>query len=161
PAYLADVVGIDTLVHAADVMADSFPDRLKLDYVTAPKILLDNKRLGQKNGMGFYAYGKDKKGEPTKEAKPDVDELLRPHVSARKEFSDEEILARMMVPMCTEMARCLEEKIVETAAEADMSLIYGLGFPVFRGGVCRWMDTIGMKAFVQMAEPYQKLGKLY
>lgn len=161
PAYLADVVGIDTLVHAADVMAESFPDRLKLDYTTAPKVLLDNKRLGQKNSIGFYAYGKDKKGKPTKEAQADVYELLKPHVSARKEFSDEEILARMMVPMCTEMARCLDEKIVESAAEADMSLIYGLGFPVFRGGVCRWMDTIGMSAFIEMADPYKKLGVLY
>ena len=161
PAYLADVVGIDTLVHAADVMAESFPDRLKIDYTTAPKVLLDNKRLGQKNGVGFYVYGKDKKGKPTKEAKADVYELLKPHVSARKEFSDDEILARMMVPMCTEMARCLDEKIVETAAEADMSLIYGLGFPVFRGGVCRWMDNIGMAAFVKMAEQHQALGKLY
>lgn len=161
PAYLADVVGIDTLVHAADVMAESFPDRLKLDYVTAPKVMLDNKRLGQKNGVGFYAYGKDKKGKPMKEAKADVYDLLKPHVAARKEFSDNEILARMMVPMCTEMARCLDEKIVETAAEADMSLIYGLGFPVFRGGVCRWMDTIGMNTFIQMAEPHQQLGKLY
>lgn len=161
PAYLADVVGIDTLVHAADVMAESFPDRLKLDYTTAPKVMLDNKRLGQKNGVGFYVYGKDKKGKPTKEAKPDVYDLLKPHVSARKEFSDEEILARMMVPMCTEMARCLDEKIVESAAEADMSLIYGLGFPVFRGGVCRWMDTIGMESFIKMAAPYKSLGNLY
>ena len=59
------------------------------------------------------------------------------------------------------MARCLDEKIVETAVEADMSLIYGLGFPVFRGGVCCWMDAIGMKAFVEMADRYSALGKLY
>jgi len=161
PAYLADVVGIDTLVHAADVMSESFPDRLSLNFVTAPKVMLDNKRLGQKIGIGFYVYGKDKKGKPTKEAKPDVYELLKPHVAARKDFSDEEILARMMVPMCTEMARCLDESIVETAGEADMSLIYGLGFPVFRGGVCRWMDSIGMVAFIKMAEQYKSLGKLY
>jgi len=161
PAYLADVVGIDTLVHAADVMAQSFPDRLNLNFTTAPQVLNTNKRLGQKNGVGFYVYGKDKKGKPTKEAKPDVYELLKPYVAARKEFSDEEILARMMVPMCTEMARCLDEQIVETAGEADMSLIYGLGFPVFRGGVCRWMDNIGMAAFIKMAEPYKALGKLY
>jgi 3-hydroxyacyl-CoA dehydrogenase/enoyl-CoA hydratase/3-hydroxybutyryl-CoA epimerase/enoyl-CoA isomerase len=161
PAYLADVVGIDTLVHAADVMAQSFPDRLNLDFTTAPKVMLDNKRLGQKNGVGFYVYGKDKKGKPTKDAKPDVYDLLKPHVAARKEFSDEDILARMMVPMCSEMARCLDEKIVETAAEADMSLIYGLGFPVFRGGVCRWMDNIGMSTFIRMAEQHKSLGKLY
>jgi len=142
-------------------MAESFPDRLNLNFTTAPKVMLDNKRLGQKNGVGFYAYGKDKKGKPMKEARPDVYELLKPHVAAWKEFSDDEILARMMVPMCTEMARCLDEMIVETAGEADMSLIYGLGFPVFRGGVCRWMDSIGMTAFIRMAEQYKQLGKLY
>jgi 3-hydroxyacyl-CoA dehydrogenase/enoyl-CoA hydratase/3-hydroxybutyryl-CoA epimerase/enoyl-CoA isomerase len=35
PAYLSDVVGIDTGVHAAGVMAEGFPDRMKLDYKTA------------------------------------------------------------------------------------------------------------------------------
>jgi len=67
----------------------------------------------------------------------------------------------MMVPMCTEMARCLDEKIVQGAVEADMALIYGLGFPVFRGGVCCWMDAISMQAFIAMAEQYASLGKLY
>ncbi|HNE26217.1 MAG TPA: 3-hydroxyacyl-CoA dehydrogenase family protein, partial [Pseudomonadales bacterium] len=161
PAFLCDVVGIDTCVHAAQVLADGFPDRMKAGFKTALEIMYDNKRLGQKNGVGFYNHEKDKKGKPIKVAKDDVYALLAPEVAARKEFSDEEIIARMMVPMCTEMARCLDEKIVESAVEADMALIYGLGFPVFRGGVCRWMDAIGMQAFVAMAEQYAALGKLY
>ena len=155
------VVGIDTCVHAAHVLADGFPDRMKPNFKTALEIMYDNKRLGQKNGVGFYNHEKDKKGKPVKVAKDEVYALLAPEVAARKEFSDEEIIARMMVPMCTEMARCLDEKIVESAVEADMALIYGLGFPVFRGGVCRWMDAIGMQAFVAMAEQYAALGKLY
>ena len=161
PAFLCDVVGIDTCVHAAHVLADGFPDRMKSNFKTALEIMYDNKRLGQKNGVGFYNHEKDKKGKPVKVAKDEVYALLAPEVAARKEFSDEEIIARMMVPMCTEMARCLDEKIVESAVEADMALIYGLGFPVFRGGVCRWMDAIGMQAFVAMAEQYAALGKLY
>ncbi|MBK8675954.1 MAG: fatty acid oxidation complex subunit alpha FadB [Cellvibrionales bacterium] len=161
PAFLCDVVGIDTCVHAAHVLADGFPDRMKSNFKTALEIMYDNKRLGQKNGVGFYNHEKDKKGKPVKVAKDEVYALLAPEVAARKEFSDEEIIARMMVPMCTEMARCLDEKIVESAVEADMALIYGLGFPVFRGGVCRWMDAIGMQAFVAMTEQYAALGKLY
>ena len=76
-------------------------------------------------------------------------------------FSDEEIVARMMVPMVTEMARCLEEGVVESAAEADMSLIYGLGFPPFRGGVFRWVDSVGINAVIAMATKYKDLGELY
>ncbi len=161
PAFLCDVVGIDTCVHAAHVLADGFPDRMKPNFKTALEIMYDNKRLGQKNGVGFYNHEKDKKGKPVKVAKEEVYALLAPEVAERKVFSDEEIIARMMVPMCTEMARCLDEKIVESAVEADMALIYGLGFPVFRGGVCRWMDAIGMQAFVEMADRYFALGKLY
>ena len=167
PAYLCDVVGIDTCVHAAQVLAEGFPDRMaNVDdqgngFKTALEVMYENKRLGQKNNTGFYNYEKDKKGKPVKVAKDEAYALLASHVAARKDFSEDEIVSRMMVPMCTEMARCLDEKIVESAAEADLSLIYGLGFPVFRGGVCRWMDAIGLKTFVEMAERYTALGKLY
>jgi 3-hydroxyacyl-CoA dehydrogenase/enoyl-CoA hydratase/3-hydroxybutyryl-CoA epimerase/enoyl-CoA isomerase len=161
PAFLCDVVGIDTCVHAAHVLAEGFPDRMAPGFKTALEVMYDNKRLGQKNNVGFYNHEKDKRGKPVKVATDEVYALLAPHVSARKEFSEEEIIARMMVPMCTEMARCLDENIVESAAEADLSLIYGLGFPVFRGGVCRWMDAIGMKVFVDMADRHTALGKLY
>lgn len=161
PAFLCDVVGIDTCVHAAQVLAEGFPDRMNAGFKTALEVMYENKRLGQKNSIGFYNHEKDKRGKPVKVATDEVYALLAPHVAARKVFSEEEIIARMMVPMCTEMARCLDEKIVETAVEADMSLIYGLGFPVFRGGVCRWMDAIGMKAFIAMADNYAAHGKLY
>ena len=76
-------------------------------------------------------------------------------------FTDEEIIARMMVPMETEIARCLEEGIVSSPAEADMALIYGMGFPPFRGGVFRWIDDLGIQAFAEMTKPYQDLGAIY
>ena len=82
-------------------------------------------------------------------------------VSAPLELSDEDIIARMMVPMVTELARCLEEGIVETPAEADMALVYGTGFPPFRGGVFRWVDFIGAQAFCDMAAKFSALGPLY
>jgi 3-hydroxyacyl-CoA dehydrogenase/enoyl-CoA hydratase/3-hydroxybutyryl-CoA epimerase/enoyl-CoA isomerase len=63
--------------------------------------------------------------------------------------------------MVTEMARCLEESIVDSPIEADLSLLYGLGFPDFRGGVMRWVDTVGIKNIIAMAEKWQHLGEIY
>jgi 3-hydroxyacyl-CoA dehydrogenase/enoyl-CoA hydratase/3-hydroxybutyryl-CoA epimerase/enoyl-CoA isomerase len=51
--------------------------------------------------------------------------------------------------------------VVETAAEADLALLFGLGFPPFRGGLMRWVDTIGLEQFVAMAERYSGLGNTY
>ncbi len=161
PAYLLDVVGIDTGVHAGQVMAEGFPDRMQLDFKAAPEIMFEAERLGQKNGIGFYEYVEDKRGKPKKTVTETTYELLAPHVADRTEFSREDIIARMMLPMATEMARCLEEGIVGSAAEADLALLYGLGFPPFRGGVFRWMDTVGLKHIAEASEKFAHLGKSY
>ncbi|MFV0278483.1 MAG: fatty acid oxidation complex subunit alpha FadB, partial [Parahaliea sp.] len=161
PAYLIDVVGIDTAVHAGGVMAEGFPDRMLLDFKTALQILFDNQRLGQKNGIGFYEYVEDKRGKPKKTVTESTYELLAPHVGARAEFSEEDIIARTMLPMATELARCLEEGIVGTPAEADLALLYGLGFPPFRGGVFRWMDAVGLPYIAATSEKFGSLGKVY
>ena len=76
-------------------------------------------------------------------------------------ITDEAIIARMMIPMVTELTRCLDEGIVESAFEADMALVYGLGFPPFRGGLFRWLDEVGLKQFFAMAKPFTHLGPLY
>lgn len=161
PAYLMDVVGIDTGVHAEAVMAAGFPDRLSKDYKACSDVLFEADRLGQKNKLGFYAYTEDKKGKPVKNADESAHALLKPHCAESREFSDEEIVARMMVPMATELGRCLEEGIVASPAEADMALIYGLGFPPFRGGLLHWIDEIGIGEFAAMAKAYESLGPLY
>ncbi len=161
PAYLLDVVGIDTGSHAEEVMAEGFPDRMAKSYKTAADVMFENERYGQKNGKGFYSYEKDKRGKPKKVATEESYQLIASVSEASKEFTEEEIIFRMMIPMATEMARCLDEGIVETAAEADMALIYGLGFPVFRGGIFRWLDSLGMDKFVAECEKYTALGKLY
>ncbi|MFV0455163.1 MAG: fatty acid oxidation complex subunit alpha FadB [Pseudomonas sp.] len=161
PAYLMDVVGMDTGHHGRDVMAEGFPDRMKDDGRTAIDVMYEANRLGQKNGKGFYAYEVDKKGKPKKVVDPQSYELLKPVVSETRELSDEDIINYMMIPLCLETVRCLEDKIVETAAEADMGLIYGIGFPPFRGGALRYIDSIGVAEFVALADKYADLGPLY
>jgi 3-hydroxyacyl-CoA dehydrogenase/enoyl-CoA hydratase/3-hydroxybutyryl-CoA epimerase/enoyl-CoA isomerase len=161
PAYLMDVVGMDTAVHAANVMAEGFPDRMKHDWKNTTEVLVANQRLGQKNGKGYYVYAPDKKGKPKKTVDPTTYELVKDVVAPRKEFTPEEIVARCMVPLINEVARCLEEKIIASPQEADMALLYGIGFPPFRGGACRYVDQTGVANFVATADRLAPLGKLY
>ena len=161
PAYLLDVVGIDTGVHANEIMAEGFPDRMKADFKTSMEVMFENERYGQKNGKGFYVYETDKKGKPKKVVDETTYELIKPVVADAKDFEAEEIIARCMIPLCIEIARCLEEGIVDTPAEADMGLIFGIGFPPFRGGACRYMDTVGLAEFVALCDKYADLGNLY
>ena len=162
PAFLLDVVGIDTAVHADKVMADAFPDRMAHAGETASEVMFKAQRLGQKNGRGFYIYKPEKKGPPKKALDPDVAALLSPIVKGDgKSVTDQEIVERMMLPMLLECSRCLEDAVVETPVEVDLALVYGLGFPPFRGGIFRWADSLGAEAVVSAAEKYTKLGKLY
>ncbi len=161
PAYLADVVGIDTLVHADHVMQEGFPGRMGHDADVVAEALLDAQHLGQKNGKGFYEYGKDENGRRFKKASAVAQELIDARIKEKVELSDQDIIDRMMIPMCLEAALCLEDGIVETPAEADMGLILGLGFPRFRGGALRYIDTQGLEEFARRAEAHQANGPLY
>jgi len=78
-----------------------------------------------------------------------------------KEFEAQEIIDRMMLPLIFEVTRCLEEGIVATAEEADMALLFGIGFPPFRGGALKYADEIGLNKIIVMAEKYQPLGACY
>jgi 3-hydroxyacyl-CoA dehydrogenase/enoyl-CoA hydratase/3-hydroxybutyryl-CoA epimerase/enoyl-CoA isomerase len=161
PAYLLDVVGIDTATHAQQVMAQGYPERMAKDYKDAIDLLFEAGRYGQKNGSGFFNYSVDKKGKPKKEVDPTVSSLLEPVLGNPTEFSSDEIIARMMVPMINEVVRCYEEGIIDSPSEADMALVYGLGFPPFKGGVFRYLDTIGLENYIEMADKLADLGAVY
>jgi 3-hydroxyacyl-CoA dehydrogenase / enoyl-CoA hydratase / 3-hydroxybutyryl-CoA epimerase / enoyl-CoA isomerase len=162
PAYLQDVVGMDTSHHVGDVLAEGYPDRMAKTFKTALDVMYENKRFGQKNGVGFYKYETDPKGKPKKTADPASYELIKAvQPNGPKDMPNEEIIDRLMLPMLIETARCLEEGIVETVQEADMGLIMGIGFPPFRGGALKYADTIGLKTIVEKAQKFESLGKLY
>lgn len=161
PAYLLDVVGIDTGHHAQAVMAEGFPDRMGKNGKDAIDIMFEADRFGQKNSKGFYAYSVDRRGKPKKDVDPTSYTLLGAEFGELKAFESDEIIARTMIPMIIETVRCLEEGIIATPAEADMGLVFGLGFPPFRGGVFRYIDTMGVANFVALADKYAHLGGLY
>ena len=131
------------------------------DFQSATEVLFEHERYGQKNGVGFYDYVPDKRGTPKKTVSEETYKLIKHVCGERAEFEREEIIARMMLPMAIEMARCLEEGIVGSPAEADLALLYGVGFPPFRGGIFRWIDTVGLAHLAEASEKFARLGKAY
>ncbi|EKT53184.1 multifunctional fatty acid oxidation complex subunit alpha [Providencia rettgeri Dmel1] len=101
------------------------------------------------------------KRETEKVDDPRTDELLATICSTRRSFTKEEIIARMMAPMINEVVRCLEEGIVQSPSDADIALVYGLGFPPFRGGVFCYLDTLGSQSYLKTTESLQHLSPLY
>jgi 3-hydroxyacyl-CoA dehydrogenase / enoyl-CoA hydratase / 3-hydroxybutyryl-CoA epimerase / enoyl-CoA isomerase len=161
PALLLDVVGIDTGVHADAVLAEAFPDRMRHEGESAIEAMVGAGRLGQKNGKGFYAWKPEKKGPPSKQSDPEAKAIVAGLAKGRADVSDEQIVERTMLPMLLECSRCLEDGIVATPVEVDIALLYGLGFPPFRGGIFRWADSIGAAALVEAAESHRGLGALF
>lgn len=161
PAYLMDVVGVDTGDHAATIIGDAFPDRMKMKNETIVQALHKAKRLGQKNKLGFYKYELDRKGKLAKSVDPSVNDIIAKIVKNKIEISDEQIIERMMFPMIFECARCLEENIVGTPQEVDMGLLLGLGFPPFRAGAMKYADTVGLSNILENSKKYLELGAMY
>ncbi|KAF7785460.1 3-hydroxyacyl-CoA dehydrogenase / enoyl-CoA hydratase / 3-hydroxybutyryl-CoA epimerase / enoyl-CoA isomerase [Pseudoalteromonas rubra] len=161
PAYLLDVVGIDTANHCTGVMADGFPTRMARQDKDPVAHLANANRFGQKNQKGFYQYAPDRKGRLKKSKDADAVALLSEICDAPAQFDKQTIIERCMVPMINEVLLCLQEGIVASPQEADMALIYGIGFPPFRGGAFRYLDQLGLAEFVKIADKYAQLGEIY
>jgi 3-hydroxyacyl-CoA dehydrogenase/enoyl-CoA hydratase/3-hydroxybutyryl-CoA epimerase/enoyl-CoA isomerase len=161
PAYLMDVVGLDTIVHCYSVMSEGIPQRFVSDDTTPTETLLNSGRQGQKNGRGYYSYTAGQGGRPEKTIDSASIDLLESLTGPSKKIEPQSIIDRLLLPLAIEMNHCINEGIVDTAIEADMALIWGVGFPPFRGGICRWMDEQGLDVICEKAENYSAIGELY
>ena len=72
---------------------------------------------------------------------PEVDSLLP---AEKKKLSESELQMRLFLPMINEAAAILKDGIVDRASDVDLGLIYGIGFPPFRGGLLRYADSEGL-----------------
>ncbi len=154
PLALYDMVGIDTSFYAGRVMWEAFPDRITASPILPA--LIKAGRLGQKSGAGFFAY-KDAKSRG--DADPALDKLLSPYVRGSRPFSQEEITHRMFLPMVLEATRILSAKLVRDVRDVDLGVIFGLGFPPFRGGLLFWADTLGAAKIIELLKPLAPLGE--
>ena len=58
--------------------------------------------------------------------------------------------------MINEAAFILEDKIVEHASTVDLALIYGIGFPPFRGGLLKYADQEGLERILEALIDFSK-----
>jgi 3-hydroxyacyl-CoA dehydrogenase len=63
---------------------------------------------------------------------------------ARRPQTLDPLAERMVLAMINESARVVEEGLVSGADIVDLAMIFGAGFPPYRGGVLRHADTLGL-----------------
>jgi 3-hydroxyacyl-CoA dehydrogenase/enoyl-CoA hydratase/3-hydroxybutyryl-CoA epimerase len=143
PLMLHDQVGLDIAAHVAGILGDAYGQRLGSAVALDP--LLQAGRLGKKSGLGFYRHAG---GKPA--ADPAAEALLRGAGSATSTPPGSDVMVeRCLLRMMDEAARCLEEGVVRSAEDLDLALVFGTGFPPFRGGLLRYADTLGAAHVVQ------------
>jgi 3-hydroxyacyl-CoA dehydrogenase/enoyl-CoA hydratase/3-hydroxybutyryl-CoA epimerase/3-hydroxyacyl-CoA dehydrogenase/enoyl-CoA hydratase/3-hydroxybutyryl-CoA epimerase/enoyl-CoA isomerase len=153
PIQFCDMVGLDTAFYAGLSMYEAFRDRLGLLPVI-PKMFKSG-RLGRKVGLGFYRYETpDGPAIPD----PDVREMIDPYVRKRIAISLDEIQDRIFLAVLLDAARVVEDGIVSDVRDIDTGIVFGLGFPRFRGGILYWGDTLGAGRILEMAKPLEHLG---
>jgi 3-hydroxyacyl-CoA dehydrogenase/enoyl-CoA hydratase/3-hydroxybutyryl-CoA epimerase len=150
PIELLDDVGIDVAAKASETLSKAWPDRMPQDASLTK--LVTAGRIGRKAKKGFYSYEGDRRGGPDPAVYADLG-LSSP--SQKSPVSLSEIQNRLILPMINEAAYCLAEGVVASPAKLDLAMIFGTGFPPFRGGLCAHADALGAKTIV---EGLQKLG---
>ena len=136
PFEVLDEVGLDVANKVAAVLSRAFADRM--DAAPALDALIAAGRLGRKSGRGFYRH-RDGQRLPD----PKVRELLRLK-RARQAPSLEILSERMVLAMINEAARCLEDGVAADAGLVDLAMVFGAGFPPWRGGPLRHADSVGL-----------------
>jgi 3-hydroxyacyl-CoA dehydrogenase/enoyl-CoA hydratase/3-hydroxybutyryl-CoA epimerase len=136
PMALLDEVGIDVAAKVAKILSAAFGERVQPSAIV-DKLYADG-RHGKKNGKGLYVY-KDGKREG-----PDAGVYRVLGIRSPKPADANSVVERMVLAMVNEAATILDEKIVGSAAELDLAMIMGTGFPPFRGGLLRYADSLGL-----------------
>src|SRR5205823_5027158 len=138
-------VGIDVGGKVGLVLAEAFGARMAPSRAMSSVVAAG--RTGRKGRSGFYRY--DARG-----SKGDVDDSVYGLMgnAERREIPREEIVERCVLAMINEAARCLKEGILRTPRDGDIGAVFGIGFPPFRGGPFRYIDSIGVDEIVRRVE---------
>lgn len=130
PFKVADMSGLDIAWRMRQQTADT---RHLRRYVGIPDLLCEEGRFGRKTGKGYYRYDGN---QPQTDAS--VDELIGSYRSKNniepKNFTDEEIQRRAVLSLINESLLLLEEGICSRPSDIDLALVYGYGFPRWKGG---------------------------
>lgn len=143
PFTLVDNLGFDVCREVVNILLDAYGRRMQPAAVW--ERIHSLKRFGVKSGAGFYLYG-DRAGQPD----PELERILK-ELQGQAKGPTEFSVNRLILPMVNETVRCLEEHVC-TAADADLAVIAGLGFPQSKGGILHYADEIGLDTVVKELE---------
>jgi 3-hydroxyacyl-CoA dehydrogenase/enoyl-CoA hydratase/3-hydroxybutyryl-CoA epimerase len=146
PLHLIDEIGIDVAAKVAKILHQGLGIRAEAGPLMNK--VVDAKKLGKKNGSGFYLY--DSSGKKLS-VDPKLYEILGLKTPTNP-FTKDEIVHRVLFPMINEAAQCLEENVVTSAEAVDLGMIMGTGFPPFRGGILKWADKLGSEKIADELE---------
>jgi 3-hydroxyacyl-CoA dehydrogenase/enoyl-CoA hydratase/3-hydroxybutyryl-CoA epimerase len=147
PLALQDEVSLSLGLHVATQTKKDLAAEGKA-YVEHPGMgvirqLCEIGRIGKKAGKGFYDYGGD-----GKQLWP---ELARLYPAAAVQPPQRELIDRLMFAQANEAARCYEEGVLRSVADANIGSIFGWGFAPFHGGALQYINAMGARAFVARA----------
>lgn len=147
PLALQDEVSLSLSLHVAeqtrkDLAAEGQPCA-EHPAMGVIRQLCEIGRIGKKAGKGFYDYGD--------EGKRLWPELATLYPAAAVQPDQREMIDRLMFAQANEAARCLEEGVLRSVADANIGSILGWGFAPFHGGALQFVDAMGAPAFVARA----------
>jgi 3-hydroxyacyl-CoA dehydrogenase/enoyl-CoA hydratase/3-hydroxybutyryl-CoA epimerase len=144
PITLLDEVGIDVGGKVGMVLVEAFGERMAPSG--AMTRVVGAGRTGRKGKNGFYRY--DDAGQ-----KGRVDESVYELIGGeRRPMSPEEIVQRCVLAMVNEAVLCLEEGVLRSPRDGDIGAVFGIGFPPFRGGPFRYVDSESAEKIVEQLE---------
>ena len=141
PVTLLDEVGLDVAEKGAGVMHAAFGARLAPSAFV--QTMTADGRLGRKNGRGFYRY------EQGKRLGPDDSVYALAGVTKMPNIDESWVERRLVYAMLNEAALAEADGVIRTPRDGDIAAIFGIGFPPFRGGPLRMIDSLGAAQVVR------------
>ncbi|GHD16349.1 3-hydroxyacyl-CoA dehydrogenase [Nocardiopsis kunsanensis] len=136
PLMLLQLVGPAVALHVSETLNAAFPER----FAVSPE--LDKIVEAGKNEIFASDLSID----------PEVKELLS---GGDKPSEEKEILDRALRAMAREIRIMLDEGVVAEAADIDLCLIAGAGWPFHTGGITPYLDKVGVSEAVN-GEPFHQ-----
>jgi 3-hydroxyacyl-CoA dehydrogenase/enoyl-CoA hydratase/3-hydroxybutyryl-CoA epimerase len=145
PLALQDEVSLSLSLHVAEQtrkdLAAEGKTHVEHPGMAVIRQLCEIGRVGKKAGRGFYDY--DAQG---KQLWPELTTL---YPVAARQPAQEELIDRLMFVQANEAARCHEEGVLRSVADANVGSIFGWGFAPFHGGALQFIDAMGAARFVE------------
>jgi 3-hydroxyacyl-CoA dehydrogenase/enoyl-CoA hydratase/carnithine racemase len=142
PATLADLTGIDINYHVNRTFEKRLGERYKVHPLT--EVVYRTGCYGRKTGAGYFDYSGEKP-VPNQKVVDAVRQYLKENNVTPKEVSKQEVVDLMLANGINEAAYMIQEGICDRPQDMDLAMIYGTGFPPYRGGILRYADKWGLK----------------